>query len=56
MRYLIDLIATIGLLGITANLVSKPVQSEHPPLYRSHSALNPPEVIVSADAAGAGRG
>jgi len=50
MRLLVDLLAIIGLLGMTANLVSKAVQSEQSPLYRSRSALSPPEVIVSADA------
>ena len=49
MRLLIHLFAIIGLLSITANLVSKAVQSEQSPLYRSRSALSPPKVIVSAD-------
>jgi hypothetical protein len=40
MRVLMHLLAIIGLLGLTANLVSKAVQSEQSPLYRFHSALH----------------
>jgi hypothetical protein len=49
MRLLVDLLAIRGLLGMTANLVSKAVQSQQSPLYRSRSTLSPPEIIVSAD-------
>jgi hypothetical protein len=38
MRFLMHLFAIIGLLGMTANLVSKVVHSEQAPLYTSQRA------------------
>jgi hypothetical protein len=42
MRLFIHLFAIIGLLGMTANIVSNVVQSEQPPLYTSQSAPHRP--------------